>query len=183
MPSKSLTSKSSYILHLSSEISATQLQQICFVPTKRHFSELIFEGQLFEPFSPGCVHSKQQCQASICSRAFYHQSTRLAQQTGRHTPAASSPPPRNINPLSLAHWSHTSGITSKYTFKWTVKRTAHLKIHKQGTKGLKVFAVQHAFSWCFLLKIFNKTKQSDQTGFLFFMLLWHLSITFLMIWK
>lgn len=42
MPSKSLISKSPFILHLSSEISTTQLQQICFVPTKCYFSELNF---------------------------------------------------------------------------------------------------------------------------------------------
>lgn len=35
-------------------------------------------------------------------------------------------------------------------------------------------AVQLAFSWAFLLEIFNKTKQSDQRGFLFLLLLWHL---------
>lgn len=149
----------------------TQLQQICFVPTKWHFSEIIFERQLFEPFSPGPVHSKQQCQASVCSRAFYHQRRERQGWHNRqaHTPpAAPPPPPRNIKPLSLAHWSHTSGITSKYTLKWMVEshwhlgRTAHLKILKQGTKGLQIClqSSMHSAGLSFLKYL---TRQSSQT--------------------
>lgn len=187
MPSKSLISKSPYILapklwdqHDPATASMFCSHRMAFFRDK--FWRAAVRALLSQPSSQqAAMPSIHLLQGILPSE----ESTSLAQQTLRaHTPPAASPfLPRNVNPLSLAHWSHTFGITSKYTFKWTVKshchlgRTAHLKIYKQGTKGLKTClqSNMHSAGLSFLKYLTRQSSQTKQAFLVLLLLLWHLS--------
>lgn len=171
MPSKSLISKSPFILHLSSEISTTQLQQICFVPTKCYFSELNFWRAAVWAL-PSLLATFTASSNARHPFALEHFSIREGRAQGWHNRQHQQRPhliPEILTPCPW-HSDPTSAITSKSTLKcmvkslWHLGRTDHLKIHKQSTKSLKIclHSSMHSAGLSFLKYLTRQSRQTKQ---------------------